>query len=61
MDDQTMATIARNLASALMARAKTRTDADQKLVLSLQAELCAAVMAEEIECKNKVVIKTISE
>src|SRR3954467_14133835 len=61
MDDQTLASIARNLATALMTRAKTRMDADQKQILALQSELCAAVMAEQNECKNKSVTETISE
>jgi hypothetical protein len=50
MSDQSVATIARELAKAMITRARTRLQEDQKTVLLLQTELCAEVAAE-IEAK----------
>lgn len=47
MSDQSVAVIARNLAHAMMARAKSRSTEDQKLVLALQTELAVEVMTEQ--------------
>lgn len=46
MSDQVIAEIARDLARALIARARTRSAEDQKAVLGLQTQLCAEVAAE---------------
>lgn len=47
MSDAYLATLARNLANALMDFAYTRKDDDKKRVNALQVELCNAVKAEE--------------
>jgi hypothetical protein len=44
--NQVLADIARNLADALLARAKSRSAEDQKLVLALQTELVAEAKKE---------------
>ena len=47
MTDAQLATLARDLAHALMDFAYTRKDEDKKRIASLQYELCNAVKAEE--------------
>lgn len=47
MTDAELASIARNLANALMDFAYTRKDEDKKRVNALQSELCARVKEEE--------------
>jgi hypothetical protein len=47
MSDQTVAAIARELAKAMMARARSRTADDQKVVLALQTQLVAEFLDEE--------------
>ena len=47
MTDSELASIARNLAHALMDYAYTRKDDDRKRLNALQTELCAAVKQEE--------------
>jgi hypothetical protein len=51
MSDQSVAAIARDLAKAMITRARSRLPEDQKAVLLLQTELCAEV-ASEIEAEN---------
>lgn len=46
MSDQTIAAIARELAHAMLTRARTRLPDDQKAVLALQTQLVAEVAAE---------------
>lgn len=46
MSDETVAAIARDLAKALLARAKSRSADDRKLVLSLQTQLVAEIYEE---------------
>jgi hypothetical protein len=46
MSDGVIAAIGRDLAVALSRRARSRSTEDQKLVLALQTELCAAVFGE---------------
>lgn len=46
MSDQTIAAIARDLAKAMMARAKSRSAEDQKVVLALQTQLVAELLEE---------------
>jgi hypothetical protein len=46
MSDESIASIARDLARAMMQRARSRTAEDQKLVLELQTLLCAEVVEE---------------
>lgn len=46
MSDAEIAGIGRDLAVALSQRARSRNTEDQKLVLQLQTELCAAVFGE---------------
>ena len=58
MSDQSVAAIARELAKAMMTRARTRLPEDQKTVLLLQTELCAEVAAE-IEAANTPTISTV--
>lgn len=52
MSDETVAAIARNLATALLARAKSRSDVDQKAVLALQTELVAEVKKDSQSCEQ---------
>ena len=49
MRDIEIALIARQLAKALMTRARTRLAEDQKIVLELQTQLCQEVLKEELE------------
>lgn len=49
MSDEVIAGIARDLAVALVTRARTRLPEDQKKVLELQTVLCAEVYAETRE------------
>jgi hypothetical protein len=49
MSDQSVAEIARELAAALLKRAKTRHPEDQKAVLALQTVLVAEIETERIE------------
>jgi hypothetical protein len=46
MSDHSVAAIARELAKAMIARAKTRSADDQKVVLALQTQLVAEIAAE---------------
>jgi hypothetical protein len=46
MSDADIAAIGRDLAVALSQRARSRSVDDQKLVLQLQTQLCAAVFGE---------------
>ena len=46
MSDPSIAAIARDLAKAMMARAKSRSAEDQKVVLALQTQLVAEVFEE---------------
>jgi hypothetical protein len=46
MSDHSVAAIARELAKAMMTRAKTRSADDQKVVLALQTQLVAEIAAE---------------
>ena len=46
MSDADIAAIGRDLAVALSQRARSRSADDQKLVLQLQTQLCAAVFGE---------------
>jgi hypothetical protein len=47
MSDSSMARIARELAKAMMARARTRLSDDQKVVLALQTQLVAEFLEEK--------------
>lgn len=47
MSDQSIAAIARELAKAMMTRARTRLPEDQKVVLALQTQLVAEFWAEK--------------
>lgn len=47
MSDHSMAAIARELAKAMMTRAKTRLADDQKVVLALQTQLVAEFLEEK--------------
>lgn len=47
MSDQSIAAIARELAKAMVIRARTRLPDDQKVVLALQTQLVAEFFAEE--------------
>lgn len=47
MSDQSVAAIARDLATAMVARAKSRSPDDQKVVLALQTQLVAEISAEK--------------
>jgi hypothetical protein len=47
MSDQTVAAIARDLAKAMLTRARTRLPDDQKVVLALQTKLVAEISAEQ--------------
>ena len=52
MSSDNIAAIARDLAHAMKARARTRLAEDAKLVLDLQTRLVAAVNAEELEAQE---------
>lgn len=54
MSDQSIAAIARNLADALLRRARSRSDEDKKDVLRLQTELVAEAVCEEINLDKKI-------
>jgi hypothetical protein len=55
MSDQSVAAVARQLAKAMVTRAKTRLPDDQKVVLALQTQLVAEIIAEqEIELASLV-------
>lgn len=47
MSDQSVAAVGRELAKALMTRARTRLPDDQKVVLALQTQLVAEFLAEK--------------
>lgn len=47
MNDAAVASVARNLAHALMDYAYTRKEEDKKRVSALQSELCTCVKEEE--------------
>lgn len=47
MTDQSIAAIARELAKAMMTRARTRLPDDQKVVLALQTQLVAEFLDEK--------------
>ena len=49
MSDQAIAAIARDLAKALMLRARTRSSEDQEKVAELMTALCAECNAEVLE------------
>lgn len=49
MSDKEIATLARELAAAMVTRAHSRSVEDSKRVLELQTRLCAAVLDEKIE------------
>jgi hypothetical protein len=51
MSDETIASIGRQLADAMVTRARTRLPDDQKKVLDLQTQLCAAVKEEREQPK----------
>jgi hypothetical protein len=53
MSDQSIAAIARELALALLHRARTRGPDDQKAVLSLQTQLVQEYLAEPINAAEK--------
>jgi len=48
MSDQIIAAVGRNLASALMARAHSRSAEDSKAVAEYSTELCKAVQSEQL-------------
>jgi hypothetical protein len=52
MSDQSIAAIARNLADALLNRARSRSDEDKKAVLRLQMELVNEAVGEEIAAEK---------
>lgn len=53
MSDEHIAMIARELASAMVTRARTRLAEDQKKVLELQTSLCVAVREEKEKTNAK--------
>jgi hypothetical protein len=56
MSDQSVAAIARDLAKAMITRARTRLAEDQKVVLDLQTKLCAEVLAEKESASESLVL-----
>lgn len=53
MSDQSIANIARDLAKAMVQRARSRSVEDNKLVLQAQTDLCAEYAAECEEAARK--------
>lgn len=56
MSDQSVAAIARDLAKAMMTRARTRLPDDQKVVLALQTKLVAEILDEEKSASQSLVL-----
>ncbi len=56
MSDQTIAAIARDLAKAMVVRARSRLADDQKVVLDLQTKLVAEVFAEQESASESLIL-----